>query len=217
MKRLFIVVEGQTEADFVSSVLAPYFLSYGIYDVNPIKIHTSKTGKGGFVNYIHLKNTVTPLLKSQGEDVDVTTFVDYFRMPNNTPQYDKCMLADNAKDRVAELERCISEDFNDRRFLPYIQMHEFEALLFSDNKGLKEYFSEEEATLTGEIVDAYENPEDINTHPQNAPSKRILSIKKSYNKPLEGNLIALEIGISTILNRCTRFATWVNRIIQMCQ
>lgn len=78
MKRLFVVVEGQTEQEFVREVLSPYLYSHGIYDVRPIPIRTSKTGRGGFVNYYHLKNTVEPLLKSEGNDVVVTTFVDFF-------------------------------------------------------------------------------------------------------------------------------------------
>ena len=217
MKRLFIVVEGHTEEEFVRTMLRPYFFSCGGYDVNPILIRTSKSGRGGFVNYAHLKNTITPLLKSQGADILVTTFVDYFRMPNNTPQYDKCMQAGCDKDKVTALEQCIGEDIDDRRFVPYIQLHEFEALLFSDNKGFEEYFTKEQAEQTGAIVDEFDNPEDINTHPQHAPSKRILGIKEDYNKPVDGNLIADRIGIKTILNRCPRFAKWIEDLVNKCK
>ena len=217
MKRLFIVVEGQTEEEFVRTMLRPYFYSHEIYDVNPILIHTSKSGRGGFVNYAHLKNTVTPLLKSQGLDVVVTTFVDYFRMPHNTPQYEQCMQAACNKDKVVALERCIGEDIKDRRFIPYIQLHEFEALLFSNNHGFEEFFTKEQAEQTSVVVEAFENPEDINTHPQHAPSKRILAIKEDYNKPIDGNLIALKVGIKTMLERCPRFAAWVKDLVQKCR
>ncbi|WP_289220924.1 DUF4276 family protein, partial [Xylanibacter rodentium] len=63
-KRLYIVVEGQSEEEFVNSLLAPYFLSYDIY-IFPMIIHTSKGHKGGFVNYHHLKNDINKLLSSQ--------------------------------------------------------------------------------------------------------------------------------------------------------
>ena len=148
MKRLFIVVEGQTEEEFVRTMLRPYLFSYGIYDVNSILIRTSKSGRGGFVNYDHLKNTVMPLLKSQKDDIVVTTFVDYFRMPHNTPHYEQCMQAGCNKEKVAALEQCIWKDINDRRFVPYIQLHEFEALLFSDNNGFEELFTKEQAEQT---------------------------------------------------------------------
>lgn len=217
MKRLFVVVEGQTEQEFVREVLSPYLYSYGIYDVRPIPIRTSKTGRGGFVNYYHLKNTVEPLLKSEGNDVVVTTFVDFFRIPNNTPHYSQCMRAARNVEKVSEIERCIAADINDRKFLPYIQLHEFEALLFSNNKGFEEYFTEEQSAQTDVIVREFDNPEDINTRPQYAPSKRILGIKKEYNKPIEGNLIAIAVGINIMLERCPRFAAWVADVIDRCQ
>ena len=41
MKRLYIVVEGQTEQEFVNEILRPYLNSYEIYDVTPVPVHTS--------------------------------------------------------------------------------------------------------------------------------------------------------------------------------
>lgn len=101
-----------------------------------------------------------------------------------------------------------------RRFFSYIQLHEFEALLFSSNKGFEYYFSEELAAKTASIISSYDNPEDINTSPEGAPSKRLLAIKSDYNKVLEGNLIALEIGIKSIWEKCPRFAEWIKTIIE---
>ena len=90
-------------------------------------------------------------------------------------------------------------------------------MLFSDNNGYEEFFTKEQAEQTAVIVDAFENPEDINTHPQHAPSKRILAIKEDYNKPIDGNLIADKIGINTILKRCPRFAAWISELIEKCK
>ena len=59
-KRLYIVVEGQTEEGFVNELLAPYFLFYDIY-IYPVIIRTSKGQKGGFSNYEqYLSNGVMP-------------------------------------------------------------------------------------------------------------------------------------------------------------
>lgn len=217
MKRLYIVVEGQTEQEFVNYILCPYLNSCDIYDVTPVCIHTSRTGRGGLVNYEHLKNTIKPLLKTKGEDIVVTTFIDFFRIPTNMPQYEECMRIGTNKDKVKKLEQCVNEDIDDRRFFSYIQLHEFEALLFSDNIGFEKYFEEKQAKLTAAVINEFDNPEDINTDPKYAPSKRLLSIKENYNKPIEGNLIALEIGINTMLERCPRFAAWVNELVQKCK
>lgn len=68
MKRVYIVVEGQTEQEFVNSVISPYLQNFGILNVTPILIRTSRTGRGGMVSYSHLANTIKPLLMSEKND-----------------------------------------------------------------------------------------------------------------------------------------------------
>ena len=216
MKRLYIIVEGPTEQEFVESVIAPYLRKKEIYSVTPIKIRTSKTGRGGFVNYEHLKNDVRKLLYSKKQDLVVSMFVDFFRIPE-LPNKERWQNITSHKEQVAEMEKCIAEDINDSRFIPNIQLHEFEALLFSSNKGFEEYFSKDEALKTQAIIDLFANPEDINSTPQGAPSKRLLSIKENYEKVVEGNLIAMEVGIIDILSKCPRFRDWIDKLIEACK
>lgn len=111
------------------------------------------------------------------------------------------------------MEAEISRDIADRRFVPYIQMHEFEALLFSSNAGVKKYWSKEKYQMVEEIINAFDNPECINTSPEGAPSKRLLAISPDYQKVLDGNILALEVGIDTILAQCPRFAAWVHELL----
>lgn len=214
MKRVYIVVEGQTEQEFVNSLISPYLRNFGILSVTPILIRTSRTGRGGMVNFQHLLNTVKMLLGSSQVDFIVTTFIDFFRLPDTMPQYAQSKRLPNKISQVEALETAIDQSISDRRFFSYIQLHEFEALLFSNNKGFEYYFPEDFAKETASIISVYENPEDINTSPEGAPSKRLLAIKSDYNKVLEGNLIALEIGIGPILEKCPRFALWINKIIE---
>ena len=217
MKRLNIVVEGQTEQSFVNEVLAPYLQSKGVASITPILIHTSKTGRGGLVNYHHLHNTVKGLLKNQYDgNIVVSSFVDFFRMPNNMPDYDDAMRAGTNLQKVEALQQAMGNSIADRRFIPYIQLHEFEALLFSNNNGFEYLWKEEMSSKTKNIVDSFENPEDINSAPETAPSKRLLAINQKYDKVLEGNVIALEVGINEMLAKCPRFADWVSRLISAC-
>ena len=217
MKRVYIVVEGQTEQEFVNSMIAPYFQDLGIYSVTPILIRTSRSGRGGMVNYRHLYNTVQMLLQSSQTDFIVTTFIDFFRIPHTMPKYEECMAKPDDGQRIKALEEAMNEDISDCRFFSYIQLHEFEALLFSDNKGFESYFDGKEAERTSAIIATYENPENINSSSEGAPSKRLLRIKPDYNTALEGNLIALEIGINAILEKCPRFAEWINNIVKNCK
>lgn len=114
------------------------------------------------------------------------------------------------------MEKVLKEDIDDRRFIPYIQLHEFEALLFSSDRGFK-YFSEEEIKKLAAIIDEFDNPEDINSNPESAPSKRLMKIVDNYDKVLFGNVMALEIGIDTILNKCPRFKAWTEELIEKAQ
>ena len=216
MKRLYIVVEGQTEEEFVESLLVPYFQQFALYSVTPVIIHTSATGKGGFVNYAHLKNKIEDLLRTSSKDIVVSTMVDFFRCPE-LPSREKWENICNHVDRVTIMENCMAEDIHDYRFIPNIQLHEFEALLFSSTEGFNQYYSEEEASKLSSIVNDYDNPEDINSSPNGAPSKRILAIREEYDKVLEGNVIALAIGLETILNKCPRFKAWIERLIEACK
>lgn len=216
MKRLYIIVEGQTEQEFVNELVAPYLHQHGIYEVTPILIRTSKSGRGGFVNYQHLKNDVKRLLSSQKKDFVVSMFVDFFRCPE-VPQKERWSEKTNHLDQLVEMEKCIYEDINDPRFIPYIQLHEFEALLFASNDGFKAFLSEEQAKETQQIIASYDNPEDINTTPTGAPSKRLLAIKDDYDKVIEGNLIALEIGFLKIMEKCPRFKSWMEKLIESCK
>lgn len=217
MKRLYIIVEGQTEEEFVKELLIPYLFSeHKVYDVRPIKISTSKTSKGGFINYHHLYNDAMRYLKSE-TNIVVTTFVDYFRMPTNMPSYANCMSKTKVEEKIDCLQNAIKASIGYENFIPYIQKFEFETLLFSDNIGFEELYDEKVYTKTQAIIDEYDNPENINSHPNTAPSKRIIQIMAEndelYNKVADGNIIALEIGFEKILEKCPRFKMWIEQLI----
>lgn len=214
-KRLYIVVEGQTEEEFVKDLLAPFFLESGIY-VYPVVIHTSKGHKGGFVNYAHLRNDVLRLLKSQGWDVVVSTFVDFFRCPD-VPGCEKPGMRSDHSAHVSEMESAMKKDIDDYRFYPYIQLHEFEALLFSSEKGFKTYFDTDTVSKLRKIMEIYDNPEEINSTPEGAPSKRLLRIVPDYDKVIYGNILALETGLQSIMDKCSRFRGWVNSLLAVCK
>lgn len=86
MKRLYIIVEGQTEQEFVKTLIAPYLQKHEIFEVTPILIRTSKTGRGGFVNYQHLKKDAERLLKSEKKDFIVSMFVDFLPLSGSSTQ-----------------------------------------------------------------------------------------------------------------------------------
>ena len=58
----------------------------------------------------------------------------------------------------------------------------------------------------------FANPEDINNSPKTAPSKRILGAVKSYSKVLDGNCVAMDIGLERMRQCCPHFNEWVSEM-----
>jgi hypothetical protein len=217
MKRLIIVVEGDTEKEFIDKVLSPYLYAKGLQSVNCFKI---KHTKGGLTKYQHLK---TDLINCAYEsNVLVSTLIDFYALPKDFPKYEDASKIVNRVERLAFLENAIIEDLEKGKrkefpnLLPYIQLHEFEALVFSSLSGISSLFGNNEADFSEieKIIDAHPNPEDINDSPETAPSKRLLKLIKGYNKVIDGIMIIEETGIETVLKKCPRFNSWVETLIE---
>lgn len=213
-RSLIVVVEGQTEEEFVNESLRPWLNSHDIFDVRAIKIRTSRDAKGGNVSYQKFKSDVTRLLK-QEKDVFVTSLIDFFRLPSSFPHYDAARKMIDSEKRVEFLENAIAMDIDSERFLPYIQLHEFEALLFTSRLGFESLpnLQRRQFIEINEIMAAYPNPELINDNPETAPSKRLKKIYPGYNKVLHGNFVILENTFTALLEKCPRFRNWANAIV----
>lgn len=214
MRGIYIVVEGQTEEEFVNTSLRPYFYRYKIFDVRAILLSTSLGHKGGDLNFDRYRYNVNNLLKRE-EDVIITSFIDFFRLKSDFPKYKESLLIANKQNRAEFLEVAISSEIDNPRFIPYIQLHEFEALLFSDTKGI-EYIptlSQKQRQDFVAIIEAFPNPEMINDGGLTAPSRRLIQLFPTYKKTLFGPLIAEEIGLEIILQKCPRFNDWINTLI----
>lgn len=135
MIRLPAVVEGQTEETFVNTVLAPEFGSRNVF----VDTHCVTTGRGdrrtyrgGLNKYEHLKRDLARWMKQdQQPDAWFTTMIDLYALPDDFPGFEDCARRGNPTERVECLEERLAQDLAHRRFIPYIQLHEFEALLFS--------------------------------------------------------------------------------------
>ncbi|WP_268944765.1 DUF4276 family protein [Pseudomonas sp. KNUC1026] len=97
-----------------------------------------------------------------------------------------------------------------RRFVPFVQMYEFESLLFSDPEAFAQGVDRPELGLgLREVVGKFESPEHINNSPATAPSKRIEALMPGYEKPLMGTLAALQIGLDSMRAECALFDAWL--------
>ena len=214
-QKILILVEGLTEESFVKHVLAPHLSTFDKYLIPTIittkKVKVGADFKGGISNYKQVKSHLARLLSDSNASL-VTTMLDYYGLPSCFPGREK-LAGSDALSRALHVESEFDKDINSPKFLPYLSLHEFEALLFSDTKELantilKPGLADEFHKIRGK----FHSPEDINDDPVTAPSRRILSVCPEYNKPVYGRLVAERIGLANIRKECAHFNGWISRM-----
>jgi hypothetical protein len=218
MHKVLILVEGQTEERFVKQVLGPYLSEWGVLVV-PTIVKTKRTTnsapdfKGGAVSYGKVKNDIQRLLKDSSA-VAVTTMIDFYGLPSDFPGYGTMPTQTDCYARVVHLEHALAQDIAHPKFFPYLQLHEFEAMLFVAPAKIAGHFSEPHK-LGGllQIKAGFNNaPEEIDDGPETAPSKRLVKIFSRYQKTLHGPLITASIGLEEIQEQCKHFRGWLERL-----
>ena len=181
MARLYLFAEGKTEQTFAGVVLKPHLAGFGVHLGHVVLIankrHKGRVNRGGGRHYPPMKNDIGRFLKQEsGRDVFFTTMIDLYALHVDFPGYDDAeKLRHLPAKRVESLESSFGSDINDSRFIPYIQLHEFEAILFCDPSAFGTYDEDAEKRIASlqKIADAYASPEAIDDGQHTAPSKRI--------------------------------------------
>lgn len=222
--RLQILVEGKTEEIFVRDVLGPHFCRLGWHEASATRLTTrserDRQWKGGVTNYARVKGDVELRLKQQGGDVRVTTMIDLYALPLDFPEFTKHQGDTDAYRRVTALEAAFATDIADPRFVPYLQLHEFEALLLAEPRRITEVYdvpADRVEALDRAVWDNADNPELVDDGPMTAPSKRISAAVPQYqsNKASAGPLVAQAIGLDLLRQRCRHFAEWLAKLEEM--
>lgn len=226
--RLHIVVEGQTEESFVNEVLALELGAHGIF----IDAHRMTTGRkhgstfrGGWDSYKKLQRDLALWMKQdQSPDARFSTMVDLYGLPLDFPGYEDCRLIVDPDERVECLEDHLGRDVNEQlggdwahRFIPYIQLHEFEALLFADPRRFLAAFPEADVVIERlqEIRAKCGGPERIDAGDTTAPSKRILQLLPEYSKVVSGVVIVKQIGLGILRQECPHFGKWIAKLLDL--
>lgn len=214
MTRVYLLVEGQTEETFVRELLAPHYVHMGLY-LTPILVGTGPGHKGGIVSYAKVKPQIEQLCK-QDSNAYITTMFDLYALPGDFPGKRSPMWTQqkSGADKAKLIEAELSRDIGRRNFIPYIQVHEFEALLFVQPQHFAQWAGSDVVDQIAAIA-AASAPEDINDH--SAPSIRILAAMKDYQKPFHGPLIACDIGLDAMRAACPHFAQWLDKLDRLVQ
>lgn len=222
MKRVCVVCEGQSEETVVRTVISPALHSSGI-NLSGQTIQTSPGHKGGGLSYARVRNHIKNTLCQHSAPV-VTTFFDLYALPTDFPGY----AAAQKKSSYTERLKCLEDEFHkdiinatgcrSERFIPYIQPHELEALLFSDVSALVSIEPKWNSALSSlQAVLSRFSPEEINDGVDTKPSARLERLLSNPSYKKKGNLrhasIAAEkIGLAKIEAACPHFANWLTKL-----
>jgi hypothetical protein len=214
MTKVLISVEGQTEETVVRDVLVPMLAPQNVY-LFPVLLKTKRVPggsdfKGGYVPYNRMRKVLENLLGDTSAAA-VTTMYDYYALPRDFPGLTTCH--ENSGVAQAEcLEAALLETIGHRRFRPFLQVHEFEALLFAGPEHICRAMggTEVEILQLRRIRQGFPSAEEINDDPQTSPAHRIHDLFPQYNKVLHGPQIVRDIGLDTIRAACPHFDTWLD-------
>lgn len=217
MIRVHIICEGQTEEMFVKEILSGFFSSRDIYLIPTL---IGKPGhKGGHFKFERLVTDVRARLLGDKTSY-CTTFFDFYGLPEHFPGKREALDCLAFQDKAQYILDVMTEKLKERldekslgRFIPYIQMYEFEGLLFSAPVMFAQaIYKPDLKSEFQKIRDKFTTPEEINNSPNSAPSKRIKKLFSGYDKPIHGSLAASEIGLNAIRSECHIFDNWLKRI-----
>jgi hypothetical protein len=223
MARVLVHVEGQTEESFVNEVLAPHLLGVGYQKVGARLIGNPRHQRGGIKGWNTVREEISRHLREDPGCL-MTTMVDYYALPQTgikawpgraqaggLPAIQRAASVEAAL--VRDLAATMGPSFNPAMFLPFVVIHEFEALLFSDCHGFANGIGRPDLASRFQAVrDEFGSPEEINDSPLTAPSKRVTTIVAGYQKPFMGTLAALTVGLETMRVECPHFRAWIERL-----
>lgn len=226
MPRLLVHVEGHTEESFVNQILAPHLSKYGYMSIGARLLGNARQRdhRGGIRGWNTVRREILRHLK-ENAGCKATTMVDYYGLPqsgqeawpgrseaSNLAFINKAVAVQDAL--LKDVEKEMGSDFDSRRFIPYVVMHEFEGLLFSDCDRFGNGIGRLDLIKQFKDIRAKFNdhPEEINDSPDTAPSKRVEKLMPGYQKPLFGILAAQKIGLESIRAVCPNFRDWLERL-----
>ena len=226
MARLLVHVEGQTEESFVNEVLRDQLIGAGYESVSARIIGNARLRRrrGGVRPWPSVRRDIVNHLNEDSGCI-ATTMVDYYGLPqqgdgewpgravaaSRLGMHRKASCVQDAL-RI-DIARTMGTGFDIRRFVPFVVMHEFEGLLFSDCAAFSRGIGREHLTSDFQAIRAaFQTPEDINDSPETSPSHRVEQLLVGYEKPLLGTLAVLEIGVGRIREECPHFREWMEKL-----
>ena len=138
MVRLYFYVEGQTEQEYVARVLMPHLAGFGVQVMGAVLAASGRkhrhVSRGGGRRYQPMRNDLGNLLRQDARaDARFTTMFDLYALHDGFPGWDEAEKQRHIpRERVLTLERAFAANVGDHRFIPHIQLFEFETILLCE-------------------------------------------------------------------------------------
>jgi hypothetical protein len=214
MKRILILCEGQTEETFVTRILAPHLQQFEKILIPKVlttkKVKSGREFHGGITSYAHIRRDLKHLLRDTNA-ICITTMLDYYGLPNDFPGKES-LHGETPYLRVAALEQAFAKDIGEPRFLPYLMLHEFEALLFVDLNAVIETLVSQITSQEFGDLNRFSSPEEIDDGVHTHPAARLQQRLRGYRKALHGPLAVERIGLPRLRARCPHFDEWLKKL-----
>jgi hypothetical protein len=226
MKNLYLTVEGQTEEDFALKLLQPHLSAFNVFLLPPrfTGPHGRRHGqipRGGMFNsFQHALGDMRRWLKEiHAADARFSMMVDLYGLPTDFPGYAEAGAQADCYQRANVLEAALAAELADHRFIPYLQIQEFEALVLSLPGQLSEWFEDRQQALAAlaRECEPFPTPERINLGQHSHPKARIQKHFADYDENVHGPLLTHAIGLPTLRDRCPHFGQWLTRLEQLDQ
>lgn len=216
---IHVLCEGQTEDCFVADCLSPFLQARGLVVKHQILVtNRRKHAEGGLVSFQMAKNDLERMFRqfpdTGYEQHWFTTMFDLYALPTDFPGHN--LGSGSPYDRVEALETAFAQSVKHPlgRFIPYIQLHEFEALVLDCLEYLKDLYPSKQKAIENLREDCreFDSPELVDGGVTTAPSKRLISALGTYNKVLAGPTVTAMKGIDRLCCDCRHFGQWVERL-----
>ena len=135
MVRLYLFAEGRTEQTFANTVLQPHLAEHRVYMHKAVLIANAhkkhRTHREGGRNFHAMQKDIVRFLKQDsGSDVFFTSMIDLYALHHGFPGSEEAeRRRGDPYHRTEVLEVSWTSETKDRRFIPHIQLHEYEAYL----------------------------------------------------------------------------------------
>lgn len=218
LRRIAILVEGQTESAFATEILGPFLTERGTL-LTPVIVKTSRSAggtayKGGGTSWRHYERDLRNLLGATHFDL-VSILIDFYAYPPDGPGANCCNRPHRPRECVEFRRESMAAAIGSRRFLPHIVLHEFETWVIGAATRTDRVLGDPVIAerLKAEARQFGDDVELIDDSPKTAPSKRVLRCWPGYQKSIDGVAVIQEVGLDAVVDACPGLKSWIEQLL----